>query len=72
MSAKRKPPTEDNRLIEAVDRASYCERCQLVVIAPATGRERVRLGPCPSCDMVAWADLNYHDTKTVHLTGEWE
>ena len=35
-------------------REYICSRCNLIVSVPGEGRSIFRLGPCPSCDMVAW------------------
>jgi len=63
--------------VSATDRIKFawqasCKRCGLEVLVPHTGREIIRLGPCPSCDMVAWADLNDHADKALFLVGSWE
>ena len=41
---------------QGYEHEAYCTRCKLIVKVPQGGRNIFRLGSCPSCDMVSWAD----------------
>ena len=41
---------------QVYEHEAYCTRCKLIAKVPEGGRNLFRLGSCPSCDMIAWAD----------------
>ena len=51
---------------QVYEHEAYCTRCKLIVKVPKGGRNIFRLGSCPSCDMIAWADA------APEIAGSWD